>query len=419
MCSYSNGSFSIMSLLHRIAEKETWNEYLEYKTTAGHLAVAEQRALARFIRQEKYREITDSILSGNALSFPIKCEISKIGKQKKRIVYTFKHEENLALKLISYLLSRQYDYILSPDLYSFRTSSGVKKAINRITHTPDIDSYYSYKIDISNYFNSIDIESMLAMLEELFANDKELYTFSRNLLGCPHAIVRGKVVEERKGVMAGTPTAVFFSNLYLTPLDKLLGNRKDIIYCRYSDDIIVFAKEKEQLEEAKELILNHLSSRGLAVNRDKEVTTLPGEEWTFLGFSYHNGVIDISRISKQKLKGKMRRKARALIRWKNRKGKEDNMAVRAFIKRFNRKLYDSNDPNETNWSRWYFPVINTDSSLREIDSYMQDCLRYTACEKHTKARFKYRYDQMKALGYRSLVNEWHKWRKEAKLQQQE
>ena len=55
------------------------------------------------------------------------------------------------------------------------------------------------------------------------------------------------------------------------------------------------------------------------------------------------------------------------------------------------------------------PVINTDKSLKEIDAYMQDCLRYTANETHTKARFNYRYEQMKALGYRSLVNKWYKW----------
>lgn len=166
------------------------------------------------------------------------------------------------------------------------------------------------------------------------------------------------------------------SDGYLQPAD-----------CRYSDDIIVFAKEMERLEDAKKIIFAHIDDKGLAVNREKEVTTLPGEEWSFLGFSYKDGVIDISHISKEKLKGKMRRKARALIRWKKRKGKEDNMAVRAFIKRFNKKLYDSDDPNETNWSRWYFPIINTDKSLKEIDAYMQDCLRYTASETHTKARF--------------------------------
>lgn len=274
---------------------------------------------------------------------------------------------------------------------------------------PGIGKYYSYKIDISNYFNSIDVGRMCRILKAVFAEEQELLAFSQRLLSNPYVKVGKSVVEEQKGVMAGTPLAVFFSNLYLTELDKEFDKRDDVIYCRYSDDIIVFAKEKERLEDAKKIIFAHIDDKGLAVNREKEVTTLPGKEWSFLGFSYKDGVIDISHISKEKLKGKMRRKARALIRWKKRKGKEDNMAVRAFIKRFNKKLYDSDDPNETNWSRWYFPIINTDKSLKEIDAYMHDCLRYTASETHTKARFNYRYEQMKALGYRSLVNEWYKW----------
>ena len=398
-----------MSILHRIAQKETWNAFYECKLNDGHLSLAESLELKRFIDKESYSPVVDRVLAGSSFSVPVKKEISKIGKQKKRVVYTFKRNENLILKLLTHLLVREYDYLFSPNLYSFRVNSGVKKAIRKITRTHGIDNYYSYKIDISNYFNSIDVERMLDILEKAFVNDKELYAFSRDLLYNPYVKVGKNVVEEKKGVMAGTPIAVFFSNLYLTELDKCFDNRDDIIYCRYSDDIIVFAKKKERLEDAKAIILKYISEYKLDVNQEKEVYTLPGEEWTFLGFSYCNGIIDISRISKDKLKGKMRRKARALIRWKNMKGKEDNMAVRAFIKRFNKKLYDSDDPNETNWSRWYFPLINTDKTLREIDAYMQECLRYTASETHTKARFNYRYAQMKALGYRSLVNEWYKW----------
>ena len=398
-----------MSILHRIAQKETWEAFYECKLNDGHLSLAESLELKRFIDKESYSPAVDRVLAGGSFSFPVKKEISKIGKQKKRVVYTFRKDENLVLKLLTHLLVREYDHLFSPNLYSFRVNSGVKKAIRKIAWTHDIDKYYSYKIDISNYFNSIDVERMLDILEKAFVNDKELYAFSRDLLYNPYVKVGKNVVEEKKGVMAGTPIAVFFSNLYLTELDKCFDNWDDIIYCRYSDDIIVFAKKKERLEDAKAIILEYISEYKLDVNQEKEVYTLPGEEWTFLGFSYCNGIIDISRISKDKLKGKMRRKARALIRWKNMKGKEDNMAVRAFIKRFNKKLYDSDDPNETNWSRWYFPLINTDKTLREIDAYMQECLRYTASETHTKARFNYRYAQMKALGYRSLVNEWYKW----------
>ena len=399
-----------MSILHKIAQKETWEAFYEHKVAEGYIQPAESRELKRFIEKELYRPVVDRIFAGQGFSHPVKKEISKIGKQKKRVVYTFRHDENLVLKLLTHLLVREHDHLFSPNLYSFRVSSGVKKAIRKITGTAGIDGYYSYKIDISNYFNSIDIGRMMAIIETVFAGDKEFCDFAGKLLRNPFVKVDKNVIEEQKGVMAGTPIAVFFSNLYLTALDKCFDNRDDVIYSRYSDDIIVFAKDKETLEEAKSTIFAHIDSSKLAVNREKEVATLPGEEWTFLGFSYRNGVIDISNISKEKLKGKMRRKARALIRWKNRKGKEDNMAVRAFIKRFNRKLYDSNEANETNWSRWYFPVINTHKSLKEIDAYMQDCLRYTAHEKHTKARFNYRYSQMKALGYRSLVNEWHKWR---------
>ena len=398
-------------MLHRIAQRETWEAFYECKMNDGHLSLEELRALKRFVEGERYRPVVENLLAGGSFSYPTKMEISKIGKQKKRVVYTFKRNENWVLKLLTHLLVREYDHLFSPNLYSFRVNSGVKRAIRTITAHSDIDRYYSYKIDISNYFNSIDVDRMLGILGEVLRGDKELYAFLEQLLRNPFSKSGGRIVEERKGVMAGTPIAVFLSNLYLTELDRCFDGWDDVIYCRYSDDIIVFAKDEEVLKDAKSLVFRYISERKLEVNREKEVATLPGEEWTFLGFSYHNGVVDVSRMSKEKLKGKMRRKARALIRWKNRKGKEDNMAVRAFIKRFNRKLYDSDDPNETNWSRWYFPLINTDKSLKELDAYMQDCLRYTASETHTKARFNYRYAQMKALGYRSLVNEWYKWKR--------
>lgn len=54
-----------------------------------------------------------------------------------------------------------------------------------------------------------------------------------------------------------------------------------------------------------------------------------------------------------------------------------------------------------------FPVINTHKTLAEIDYYMQDCIRYIATEKRNNGRFKYRYADMKKLGYRSLVHEYY------------
>ena len=74
---------------------------------------------------------------------------------------------------------------------------------------------------------------------------------------------------------------------------------------------------------------------------------------------------------------------------------------------FNRKLFESPGDHELSWSRWFFPVIGTDESLKEIDRYAQDCLRYLLSGKRTKGRYGIRYDDLKQLGYRSLVHAYY------------
>ena len=77
---------------------------------------------------------------------------------------------------------------------------------------------------------------------------------------------------------------------------------------------------------------------------------------------------------------------------------------------FNRKLFENPADNELTWARWFFPVLTTDESLRQIDAYAQDCLRYLLSGKRTKARYNVRYADLKRLGYRSLVHEYYAFR---------
>ena len=50
---------------------------------------------------------------------------------------------------------------------------------------------------------------------------------------------------------------------------------------------------------------------------------------------------------------------------------------------------------------WYAICTNDHCPLK------QDCLRYLLSGKRTKARFNVRYEDLKALGYRSLVNAYY------------
>lgn len=46
-------------------------------------------------------------------------------------------------------------------------------------------------------------------------------------------------------------------------------------------------------------------------------------------------------------------------------------------------------------------------SLHVIDEYAQDCIRRLISGSNTKSRYNVRYDELKALGYRSLVNAYY------------
>ena len=330
-----------------------------------------------------------------------------MGSGKVRTVYIYPEPHNTALKLLTYLLLRRYDCLFSEGLYSFRPGRSAKDAIRKLVRVPGISRMHAYKVDISNYFNSIPLESFLPKLEEACADDPELCAFLARLLEEPCALADDKPVAEAKGIMAGTPLSAFYANLYLRELDARFDAAR-IPYARYSDDIIVFAPSEDEVREHAASIRAHLAASGLAVNPAKEAFFSPEEGWTFLGFSYRDGVVDIAPATFAKLKAKMRRKTRALERWQKRNGEEPERAARAFIRVFNRKLLEPpSADNELSWKSWFFPVINTTATLHKIDAYAQDCIRYLMSGKRTKARFNIRYDDLKRLGYRNLVHAYY------------
>ncbi len=394
-----------MSLLDLLTDKSVWNKFYEYKLS---LACPKRFAgeLRRFIDEERYLPVSAAIGEGREFPLPRKSVISKMGSDKKRVVYTYPPDENTVLKLLTWLLLRRYDGLFAGNLYSFRPGRTAKDAVRGLLRTRQVFRMHSYKVDVHDYFNSVPVERLLPMLREALADDEGLYAFLEALLTEPRVLDRGRVITERKGIMAGTPLSSFCANLYLSGLDRQFW-KAGIPYARYSDDIIVFAPDAEALRRMADRIRGCLAELSLTVNPAKEHFGQPGEGFVFLGFACREDRVDIAPATVRKLKQKMRRKRDALMRWQLRNGFGGEKAAKAFIRIFNRKLLESPRDNELSWSSWFFPVIDTADSLHEIDLYAQDCLRYLLSGRHTKSRFNVRYGDLKALGYRSLVNAYY------------
>ena len=60
---------------------------------------------------------------------------------------------------------------------------------------------------------------------------------------------------------------------------------------------------------------------------------------------------------------------------------------------------------------WLLPLlglITTDAGLRTLDRYLQDCMRTVGSGKAGPARYRVSYECLKAHGYRSIVNWYHR-----------
>lgn len=397
--------FFIMDILDSLLAENEWLAFFNAKVEAGHLREDEQKKLENFISSSRYEPLAGKLLDGGVFSVPELVKINKRFSSKKRQVFVFPEEENFIQKFLSNKLL-DYDGLFADNLYSFRKGSGVKKAFSSLLSHPDLKNLYSYKLDISDYFGSVDASLLLPRLKQVLEGEERLYRLIEAMLRDEFALADGEMINVKKGILAGSPLSGFLANLYLSELDFYFQN-KGVLYARYSDDIIVFAESEDKLSEYKKHILCFLKEHSLSVNESKEFIGAPGEMWTFLGFSYRSGAIDIAPVSVKKIKKKMKRKARALARWRAKKGLPPESAVRAFIKHFNRKFFDNPNNHELTWCRWYFPIINSTEGLAEIDSYMQHTLRVLATGKQTKARFNFRYERMKELGYRPLVKEFY------------
>ena len=394
------------SILTQLTRQETWEEFLAYRLVKGRFNWHEFDEADRFVEQEAYLHLAQKIARGEGLGIPKKKIVNKMGTGKKRVVYSFAPDEMVILKFIAFKLY-DYDAVFSPNCYAFRRGIKACDAIFFINRAIGNRRMWAYKLDIHDYFNSISIDILLPMLEEIMSDDPLLYRFFENMLSDNRVVSGGETILESHGVMAGIPTASFLADVYLKEVDRHFHDAH-VIYARYSDDIILFAPDFETLEKYKGQMTEFLRKYRLEVNPDKEKIYSPDEAYEFLGFKCHGRDIDISEATKKKMKGKIKRATKSLMRWKVRNQMEPEKAMKGLINHFNRVFFENDDTESLTWSRWFFPVINQTDGLKEIDHYVQQNIRFLSTGKHNKTNFKTNYAQLKQLGYRSLVNEFFK-----------
>ena len=271
-----------VSIIESINDNRLWKEYFS-KKGRNNLTPQKKKQLRVMMDSKECRTVFKDIAAEkHEFSVPVKRFVGKSDGKRKRAVYTFNDYETMALRLIAYK-ARVYDHLFSDNLYSFRARIGIKKAISDLKERP-ITKMYGFKTDIRDYFNSIDADMMLEDLKASLDDEPLCRTFEK-ILKDDRVSVKGKLVREKKGVMAGVPVAPFLSNIYLKDVDAHFA-KEDCIYMRYADDIILLADTEDDVKRHYWALKKMVEDRKLRLSHGKEKYYKPGDTIEFLGYVF-------------------------------------------------------------------------------------------------------------------------------------
>lgn len=169
---------------------------------------------------------------------------------KERIICAADFRERVIQHAVVNICEPYFEKYQIFDSYACRKGKGVDACLSR---TQDFCRCFRWylKLDIHKFFDSIDHQILLNILNRRFKDPDLLFFFSR--------LIETYSVEEGKGLPIGNLLSQYFANLYLGVLDHEL---KDVLrvpgYVRYMDDFILFTNNKNEihplLNRTKEII---------------------------------------------------------------------------------------------------------------------------------------------------------------------
>ena len=370
------------------------------------------RLAARPYKVRAYRELVasgamDAMTAAYAgrlmrLSPPARRLINRSGGRKKT-VYLFSPREDLFLKGLNRTL-QPIASLHSPLCHSFQPGRGVRSAYAALKQIAELNQLSCLHLDVRDYFASIPPDRLLTALPPALIDDAPLITLLRDMLLDPIVVVGGEqVIDEHKGVMAGTPLAPLLSNLYLRHLDEAFES-SGAPYLRYADDVVVFGNPAA-IARQREIITTRLGELLLEVNKNKTRVSSPGGAFEFLGLRYEQGRIDLAAATVRKMRHRARRLAR--------RARSHRDPAAYVIRRLNRKLYGAGgDASDFTWATWFFPLIGSDVTLRRLDGVIQEQLRFAATGRHEQRnRGAMPYSRLVGSGYLPLVTAFRAYRR--------
>jgi RNA-directed DNA polymerase len=212
---------------------------------------------------------------------------------------------NFEDKIVQKMMQRVLDSICEPLFlecsYGFRTGIGCHDAIRDLQH-------YLYQnrletvidIDLANYFGSVDVELLEAMLRKKIKDEK----FMRYIIRMFKAgvLADGELTVSEEGVVQGSCCSPVLANVFAHYVidewvETIVKPRcaGQIWLCRYCDDAVICCQFEKDAQRVRDALRKRLAKYKLKLNEEKtklvDYRKIKGTRaaFDFLGFTHYLG----------------------------------------------------------------------------------------------------------------------------------
>lgn len=232
---------------------------------------------------------------------PSHFRIFEIREPKPRRICAADFRDRVVHHALCNVLNPVFDKRLIFDTWACRKGKGSHRAVKRAQAFSRRYPYF-LKCDVRRYFDSVDHQVLKQLLRRIIKDQRMLLVLDKII---DHPL---PCMPLGKGIPIGNLTSQYFANLYLGELDHELKDRLGIkAYLRYMDDMLIFAKSKQELHHTLikiDVFLNQTLKLDLKESATQIAPVTEGVP--YLGFRIYPEIIRLNSQTLSRFKRRLR-----------------------------------------------------------------------------------------------------------------
>lgn len=258
--------------------------------------------------EKRLSNLSEQLREGQYEPLPIRrVFIPKLGSHEMRPLGIPTIRDRVTQTALRSVIEPIFERDFSDHSYGFRPGRSTKDALRRVDGLLVEGRTWVVDVDIARYFDTIPHQMLMKEIEKKIADGRVLSLIERYLKQDVLEATPSYAADENKGTPQGAVISPLLANIYLHPIDIVMG-REGYEMVRYADDCVVMCATQEQAESALKRLRELMEARGLTLHPEKTKVvdaTAPGG-FDFLGYHFELGKRTPRKKSVQKLKDKVR-----------------------------------------------------------------------------------------------------------------